>query len=82
MTVLGENASLSTGNQKRTNKKALDSQVNAIRKVIGKEKGYKVPTKKQRVQMQKGAKKMQAENEQKYGLDSDLPDDLKKSLKK
>lgn len=82
VTVLGENAALSTGNQKRTNKKALDSQVNAIRKVIGKEKGYKAPTKKQRAQMQKGAEKMQAENEQKYGLDSDLPDDLKKSLKK
>lgn len=81
VTVLGENATHSTGNQKNTVKKAQQDQINAIKKVIGKEKGYKMPSKKERQQMQKGAEKMQEKNEKKYGLDSDLPDDMKQRLK-
>ena len=82
VTVLGDSAVNATGDSKKTRKRELDQQIKAIRKAIKAEGGkYKAPSKKQRQQQEKAAETMQKENEKKYGLDKDLPPDLKKSLK-
>lgn len=84
VTVLGQNAASSTGSSKKTRKRELDQQISAARKVMnetGAYKGYKQPSKKQREAMARGAEKMQKENEKKYGLDSDMPNDGTKQAK-